>query len=853
MNRIVTVFTSLFCLLFGLHPTSAQESIEGVINHYTSALSYEDCSGQVCLSSSNNFSVGEQIVIIQMTGGEVSTTDSDDYGAIESIGAVGLYELATIADIDGDCIFLAHRLLHEYDFTHKVQVVTFPKYEDVTVTAMLTAQPWNGTTGGILAFKANSVVLEANIDVSGLGYRGGEHTITETNNCSWIINHDNYAYNAGNWRGARKGESFVPFIADQEAGRGRWATGGGGANDHNAGGGGGANRSMGGLGGRNKEPSTFGCDGDFPGFGGDAVSLDYGMQRLFLGGGGGAGHENNGVGTSGGNGGGIVIIQANSLNGEYDIISKGADANDATGDGAGGGGAAGTLALDINNLAFEVNCIATGGNGGDADNDNAERCMGPGAGGSGGYIIYPSSLPNVNVNAGFAGMSINSTACGETTNEATHGVFGVYTSGLIIPQSTEEVSIANVVAFPDETIFCEGDSDTIEAEVVGSGLSFDWFIDWGFGFTPIEDNATFSGSNTATLTINNVESNFDGASIFLAVSDNCNNTVNSTTSTIMVSSLTVADFDYSINGLEVNFTNLSEHATSWQWNFGDGETSDLDNPNHIYTTTGIYDVTLTSFNECGQDQITIPINLAPIPQADFSSSETAGCAPWLVNFTSESLGGDLTYAWNFPGGNPVTSTDATPQIIYDSPGIYDIQLIVDNGFNKDTVIATQYIEVVESPVAMFDYDITGNIVEFTNQSLFASSWLWDFGDGNTSTAENPIHEYATLDYYQVTLNAYNQYCGMSAAENISLIVSTNDLANDDFSIYPNPTIEELHILSEVTDSYHIRIYDSLGRLQMMSIASGKATISVNSLPNGIYLLQLSQNEQLYTHKLIIAK
>lgn len=209
--------------------------------------------------------------------------------------------------------------------------------------------------------------------------------------------------------------------------------------------------------------------------------------------------------------------------------------------------------------------------------------------------------------------------------------------------------------------------------------------------------------------------------------------------------------------VDIDFFDLSVNANSWSWDFGDGGTSNLQNPVHTFSTAGNYLVSLVvedSVSGCVDDfQITIPIT---DPTAGFTADVTYGCAPMDVNFTNASLDA-VAYVWDFGDGN--TSTAANPTHQYLNPGTYTVQLIASDGVCTDTLTRTNYIRAV-GPTADFGADLfTGCAplpVTFTDASTAdagttITNWLWQFGDGGVSTLQNPTYTYNTAGLYDVTL------------------------------------------------------------------------------------------------------
>lgn len=207
--------------------------------------------------------------------------------------------------------------------------------------------------------------------------------------------------------------------------------------------------------------------------------------------------------------------------------------------------------------------------------------------------------------------------------------------------------------------------------------------------------------------------------------------------------------------LHVRFTDLSGGSPyEWSWNFGDGGTSSLQNPEHIFRDPGNYTVSLTARNVGGSDTET-RINYIHVftypPVAEFSGSPRNGLAPLTVAFTDLSSGGPDEWSWTF--GDGLGSAERDPVHVYGMPGTYTVNLTVSNSMGSDTESKSGYIEVGASPypVANFTADpVQGYeplLVYFTDTSLGNPvSWYWEFGDGRTSTDQNPLNLYYNGDY-----------------------------------------------------------------------------------------------------------
>ena len=164
--------------------------------------------------------------------------------------------------------------------------------------------------------------------------------------------------------------------------------------------------------------------------------------------------------------------------------------------------------------------------------------------------------------------------------------------------------------------------------------------------------------------------------------------------------------------LVVNFTDLSTGSgiTSWSWDFGDGNTSSAQNPQHTYTTAGTYTVSLTAFNsDCDKTETkTAFITVSVPPIADFSSDMTSGSEPLTVTFTDLSSGTPTSWLWDFGDGG--TSTTQHPSHTYTVVGTYPVALTVSNSAGSDMVTKTDYITVSETTpsteMSVFDIVVT---------------------------------------------------------------------------------------------------------------------------------------------------
>jgi PKD repeat protein len=245
-------------------------------------------------------------------------------------------------------------------------------------------------------------------------------------------------------------------------------------------------------------------------------------------------------------------------------------------------------------------------------------------------------------------------------------------------------------------------------------------------------------------------------------------------------SLPAANFTASFTsifvGQSVNFTDLTSNApTAWNWTFNGAtpSSSTLQNPSSIvYNTPGCYTVTLTATNPNGNNTHTvncyITVNPIPVtPVANFIASTISITAGQSVNFSDLSTNTPTVWNWSFPGAATTTSTLQNPtNIVYNTPGCYQVTLTASNAAGSDSEIKPCYINVnpiVLVPVANFTSNTTvitvGQSVNFTDLSTNTpTAWSWSFTGAATSssTLQNPSNiVYNTPGCYQVSLTASN--------------------------------------------------------------------------------------------------
>jgi len=220
----------------------------------------------------------------------------------------------------------------------------------------------------------------------------------------------------------------------------------------------------------------------------------------------------------------------------------------------------------------------------------------------------------------------------------------------------------------------------------------------------------------------------------------------------------VAGFDYAADGLMVTFTNTSEYADDYLWAFGDGITSTLEHPVHLYDEAGAYTATLWAYG-CGVDEYVAVLTVEECEPIEIITvtAEISGC---VVIFGTEFAGSEpYTWLWDF--GAFGTSLEPNPEVNFEASGTYPYTLTAENACGDDIWVGEVTVECeppcAEVEIISYTATIMGCVVDFglvvTGDPPF--TYLWHFGDGMTSTLAMPTHTYTQTGTYNVTAHVYN--------------------------------------------------------------------------------------------------
>jgi len=413
---------------------------------------------------------------------------------------------------------------------------------------------------------------------------------------------------------------------------------------------------------------------------------------------------------------------------------------------------------------------------------------------------------------------------------------------------------------------------TFTDETTGEVTSWAW--DFGDGNTSTDQNPVHTYTTSGDFDVELVATGPGGSDTMTA------------DAYVSVTEGVTADFSPSVTTgtapLSIDFTDLSTGSpTAWYWDFGDTGTDVVQNPTHVYTTAGTYTVMLVATGECGPDTLVqtdpILVDAPPAPVAAFSGDPLEGCAPLEAAFTDESTGDITSWSWDFGDGG--TSTDQSPVYVFNTAGTFTVSLTVTGPGGSDPETKTDYATVDEPVVAAFsqstDTGLSPLEVDFTDETTGdVTNWAWDFGDGDTSTEQNPSHTYTTVDTFTVTLIAGNS-CSSDTlvfvdAVKVTAISGVGDVVPTRYVLeqnVPNPFNPMTTIYFELPEpaTVSLRVYDISGRLvrsllEGSALGAGRQDVVWNGkddggqqVATGVYFYHLNAGSFNETRRMVLVK
>ena len=297
-------------------------------------------------------------------------------------------------------------------------------------------------------------------------------------------------------------------------------------------------------------------------------------------------------------------------------------------------------------------------------------------------------------------------------------------------------------------------------------------------------------------------------------------------------------------------TTIPSGAVPWDHAINSGSTSYT----YVPAATGDYAYKCTPHESMGMvGSFTVIACTVPVSNTIFGS-------PTLCAGTAETLavpnGPGYTFAW-YKNGVAVPGADSNTLVVSGTAGVYDYNVVVSNGCGADTT-DTFAITVNPLPVPSIHDTVTGGSVHFSTDVVSGTTYLWNFGDGDTATTVNAVHTFVMAGATDtVTLTATNSNGCVGTAQ---IVITTPSLkadlltGNNYFTIFPNPVTDEAIVSYHTTTAVSaLKMEDVTGAVvytTLLTTQQGRITIPVGQLPAGIYFLEISNANSRYMQKLV---
>jgi PKD repeat protein len=343
--------------------------------------------------------------------------------------------------------------------------------------------------------------------------------------------------------------------------------------------------------------------------------------------------------------------------------------------------------------------------------------------------------------------------------------------------------------------------------------------------------------------------------------------------------------NYSSNNVCLNnpttFSDLSTTQTgvitSWVWNFGDGNTSTLQNPQHTYPGYGSYTVALLVTNNFGcKDSIRDSIFVNPLPIPNFVSDTV--CFNNQTSFSDLSFvpyGSITGWSWNF--GDPSSSANISniqnPSHAFTSPGSYTVIMTITSDSGCQSTTAVSAIVYGSSVSLIMTKDSANPLLWYLQPTITGTApftYLWNFGDGNTSTLPTPTHNYAVAGHYAISLTITDANgCSSSTTDstyrittsgliqNLIVLNSLTGIQENSISvnaIFPNPANSNITVSLSQSLKGDFSITDITGReVYKEKVNSDNIQVNVANLPVGYYTLSIVSGTKMVHSKIMIVR
>jgi PKD repeat protein len=452
-------------------------------------------------------------------------------------------------------------------------------------------------------------------------------------------------------------------------------------------------------------------------------------------------------------------------------------------------------------------------------------------------IANGQTKPNLSTNDISAGNYVITKSATSICGKNAHTKLNSGNCAMISPNSNFSMSSADICK--DESIIF---TDSSQGNISG------YLWNFGVGATPATANT--KGPHTVTYSSGGVKT------VSLTITTIQGNLQKTKTANVRADSRMVSNFTYTAAEKgKLSFTNTSNNPSSNTWYFGDGDSSSITHPKHIYASGGTFSVKLKSTNTCNTKDTTIPVKFAWL---NFYNNPVSVCINDKVTYFDSSDNNVATWQWAFPGATPSSANGKGPHTVtYASAGEKSATLNItvsgapNQSYTQDSLVTVSTDTFTK---ASFIFGYYGkNLVGFQNTSQGSGmTYKWYFGDGDSSTSKDPIHQY---------VNANNQ--------NVRLVVSGNCNTDDTtiqlrdfttinpiaglkfFSLFPNPSNKHIVVSSNIPENLDIEIMDATGKAVLSNRIISGEKLSIEILANGLYFVKIHNDNLVETTRLII--
>ncbi|MCB9250865.1 MAG: PKD domain-containing protein [Flavobacteriales bacterium] len=382
----------------------------------------------------------------------------------------------------------------------------------------------------------------------------------------------------------------------------------------------------------------------------------------------------------------------------------------------------------------------------------------------------------------------------------------------------------------------------------GSGYNYKWYLD---------DILVSSKDTFSLLSSQHFSSSGETKKLKLMISDHCSTYPDSVIRNIQVVPSPLADFTWGLTcsntPVSFTFTGKTPTITTYNWQFPT-DSSNQKNPTKVLSV-GKNQVYLELISQDGcKDEIAKNVDVLLQAKADFEANDV--CEDSVVKFNNLSKGA-LSYKWSFGDGQ--TSDLDSPRHLYTISGstTFNVKLLAKSGCSDSIIKA---VTIHEIPNSNFTYTTSGTLVSFSALQTNASLYEWDFGDGGTQNTSSPNTTYRYSKFpsgkYNACLKISNLAdCFSETCQEIHITGTISRINKEnEIKIYPNPNQGNFTVeLTEEGKNDKIEVYNTIGILIHKTELNQKVSQVNLDLSEGIYLIKLFSNGEVYFNKIVVEK